>query len=109
MSNITISVAKQFSETPGGRFRGDGPKSGEAFREDVLYPKLLSHEKVEVNLDDTLGYGSSFLEEAFGGLVRNHGMTAESLKRQLTITSSRKFYATRIWQYIADADVQARK
>lgn len=109
MSNITIFVAKQFSETPGGRFRSDGPKSGEAFREDVLYPKLLSHEKVDVNLDDTLGYGSSFLEEAFGGLVRNHGMTVESLRNQLTVTSSRKFYEERVWQYIVDADVQARK
>lgn len=28
-------------------------------------------EKIIVNLDGVLGYGSSFLEEAFGGLIRD--------------------------------------
>ncbi len=108
MATSIIFVAKEFSETPGGRFRSDGPKSGESFREDILYPKLQSSDRVEVNLDDTLGYGSSFLEESFGGLVRNHGMTMANLKERLIVTSSRKFYDSRIWQYISDADARAR-
>ena len=41
---------------------------------DILYPKFMEsikkNEKLIVNLDGGYGYGSSFLEEAFGGLVR---------------------------------------
>ncbi len=67
----TIFV-KDFSEFPGPRFRSIGPDSGEEFRETVLIPAIQENgiENISVNLDGTCGYGSSFLEEAFGGLVR---------------------------------------
>lgn len=104
MAIYTISVAKQFSETPAGRYRSDGPYSGEVFREDFLYPALRSNELVEVNLDGTLGYGSSFLEESFGGLVRVNGMSMSELRKKLKIKSSRKFYEERVWRYVADAE-----
>lgn len=62
----------EFSEFPGPRYERLGPNSGEKFRELVLLPALLAEhqEDVIVNLDGTAGYGSSFLEEAFGGLIR---------------------------------------
>lgn len=62
---------RDFTEFPGPRFMRLGPNSGEEFRDNILIPELLSHEDaISVNLDNTMGYGSSFLEEAFGGLVR---------------------------------------
>ena len=71
MSTQVISIAKDFSPTPAGRYRSDGPFPGEKFRDDLLLPALRKDtEPVTVELDGTAGFGSSFLEEAFGGLVR---------------------------------------
>lgn len=71
---VMINVAKEFTETPGARYKTQGAYSGEEFRDNILYPKFIesikNNEKLIVNLDGGYGYGSSFLEEAFGGLVR---------------------------------------
>ncbi len=71
-----IKVARDFSECPGGRLRDNGPFSGQEFRDDYLIPHveaLQNGEKLIVDLDGGDGYGESFLEEAFGGLVRRMG------------------------------------
>lgn len=74
MSNVVhIDIAKDFSPTPGGRYRADGRWSGEEFRETFLVPALRAGNSVEVDLDGPLGFTTSFLEEAFGGLVRIFG------------------------------------
>lgn len=73
---IIINVAAEFTTTPGGRFKNDGEFSGEEFREKFLVPKynsLTDGQKLIVNLDGGDGYAISFLEEAFGGLVRQLG------------------------------------
>lgn len=71
---ITLSIANEFSKTPGGRYRHEGPFSGQQFREELLLPRfedaLKAKVKLYVDLDGGYGYPSSFLEEAFGGLVR---------------------------------------
>lgn len=85
---IKINVAKDFTRWPAGRYRVDGPFSGEVFRDDLLLPALTEAETVEVDLDGTRGYGSSFLEEAFGGLVRLGRFTSEQLLKRLRIISN---------------------
>jgi hypothetical protein len=99
-----LRIAKEFSNVPAGRFRRDGPKSGEIFREDVLAPLLRSEvDGVSVVLDGVEGYGSSFLEEAFGGLVRVNGFSFEELQKKLVIvaeTPSFLTYRDEIWEYI---------
>jgi hypothetical protein len=99
----SIRIASDYSETPAGRYKSDGPDSGERFRDEFLIPAFQGDDLVEVDLDGTLGYGSSFLEEAFGGLVRNGVVSAKDLKRRLKIKSERKFYADRVWGYIEAA------
>lgn len=74
-----IDIAKDFSPYPAGRYHDDGPFSGEKFRDEYLRPVLESGEKAVINLDGARGYGSSFLEEAFGGLVRA-GFSPERVK-----------------------------
>lgn len=67
-----------FTKYPGPRYKALGSNSGEEFRETYLIPALKTDPKVSVNLDGVLGYGSSFLEEIFGGMVRsmpNHPAT----------------------------------
>lgn len=100
---IQIDVASKFSHYPAGRYLEDGPNSGTRFREEFLVPALRTNEKVVVNLDDAMGYGSSFLEEAFGGLVRVRGFSPNELKDRLSFISNEEpFLIDEIWQYIND-------
>lgn len=69
-STMTIRIASDFSRFPAGRYTTDGPYSGQGFLENNLIPALQNNGSVKIVLDGTMGYGSSFLEEAFGGLVR---------------------------------------
>lgn len=105
MATLHISIAKDFSEFPAGREPEDGPNSGQRFRDEILGPKLQSansEDFVEVDLDGTMGYGSSFLEEAFGGLVRRHKFPSDILKQKLHIKDSRVIYERMVWSYIDD-------
>jgi hypothetical protein len=100
---MKISIAQDFSVYPGGRLRADGDFSGEAFREDWLLPNF-GQEPLEVDLDGTRGFDSSFLEEAFGGLVRVLQLTdVEALRSQLIVTSSIGAYVDEVWEHIQDA------
>lgn len=73
-----IKVADRFPY-PGSRFIRLGPQSGEEFK-NYLYKHITDFfgpdfrqnpgEKILIDLDGTVGYGSSFLEEGFGGLLR---------------------------------------
>lgn len=96
-----LTVATDFSKSPAGRFFTDGPNSGQRFREELLYPALQSG-KVEVDLDGVLTMGSSFLDEAFGGLVREKGFKPGVLRDKLVVKSRLKTYVNRIWSYIED-------
>lgn len=61
----------EFSEFPGPRNEKIGPNSGEKFRETILLPAIKEHKgEITVVLDGTYGYGSSFLDESFAGLIR---------------------------------------
>ena len=85
-----IRIAADFSKYPAGRYRQDGPSSGEAFREDHLKPALVDPDvtKVIVWLDGVAGFGSSFLDEAFGGLVRACGFTKDFLDEHLAVETT---------------------
>ena len=84
MTEHMIDLAKEFTDFPFGRYRNDGDASAEKFREDILIPALRNYGRVTVNLSGTNYYGSSFLEETFGGLVRQ-GFTKEELEEKLEI------------------------
>ena len=101
----TIRMGRDFSPCPGGRSRDDGPWCAEAFREDTLRPALEAEDVVVVHLDCAEGYGSSFLSEAFGGLVRpgSGGFTPEELHRKLRLESLDGILVREIWSYIDQA------
>lgn len=72
MKKITINIAKEFSDCPGARYYEDGDFSGQKFREKFLEKNFNDYDMLEINLDGTEGYATSFLEEAFGGLARKY-------------------------------------
>ena len=101
-----ISVAKEFSDTPGPRARDEGDFSGDAFLEDVLRPAYVQvvteGGTLTIDLDGTEGYATSFLEAAFGGLAREFDAT--EILNVLTFKSDDEpFLINEIKGYIADA------
>ncbi len=102
----TINIAKEFSRYPGGRFRKDGPHSGEEFRDDFLRPALEKNEPLTLEMDGVRGYGSSFLEEVFGGLIRL-GVNPNDLRQRLQISTSNPSLQLEIEEYIDGAQPMA--
>jgi hypothetical protein len=102
---ITVRVASDFSRHPAGRFLGDGPYSGEAFRKKFLEPNLNGSEQLTIELDGARGYGSSFLEEAFGGLVRL-GFDRAELLSKIFLVASNSSLKKEIVEYIENAQPQ---
>lgn len=103
---MVLNVANDFSPYPSGRYKRDGPHSGEVFRDEWLVPALKESQELIVELDDVEGYGSSFLEEAFGGLVRKGYSTADALKNQLKLRSVDEALVSEIFSYIEEAETE---
>lgn len=85
-----INFASDFTDMPIGRYREDGNCSGEVFREEHLLPalRLYGDDEVIINVDGVYGMGGSFVEEAFGGLIRLHGYDAFELMDRIVIEGS---------------------
>lgn len=79
-----ISVVKDFSPKPYGRGPSDGETCGQNFRERLLEKALRENDKVHVDLTGYNRYGRSFLDEAFGGLIRVSGFKGKEIKEKLT-------------------------
>lgn len=106
MNKVMISIAKHFSAYPAGRYPDDGEYNGTTFRKKVLVPALTDDMQVEVTFDNVAGFGSSFLDEAFGGLIRNEGMTKEFLDSHLLLTTTEpelEAFVSLAWRYIDQA------
>ena len=108
MKDKIISIADVFTPYPGGRFPVGKNDSGQELRENVLFPELekaiKGNYKLILNLDGGAGFGSSFLDEAFGGLVRIHHLKLDVLKGKLNFISKEDPYCVEeIWEYIENA------
>lgn len=89
MEKKTIIIAKDFSEYPGPRYIQQGESSGEEFYVKLLNPTfaecLKTSQMLELNLDSSAGYATSFLDEALGELVFD--FTEKSVRENLIIKS----------------------
>ena len=106
--NTKVIDMKTFSSTPYGRYPSDGPDSGQRFRVEYLMPALTDKniDKVVVNLDSVSNgyeYGSSFLEEAFGGLIRKEGLNTQDVLSKLKVETKFSDYVSEIEIYIKRA------
>lgn len=111
MGDIIINIAKDFSRCPGARYPEEGNYSGQEFREQLLSPKLTIARETGVHLviimDGSAGYATSFIEEAFGGLVREGRFTLEQILDTITIVSEEdpsyiddaKAYMKNAWEH----------
>lgn len=101
-----ILIYKDFSSTPFGRYVTDGPNSAERFRRECLVPAFSANQgPIEVDFNGiALAIGPSFLEEAFGGLIRKEGIPKENVKKNLIVKSDMPFYKQQIAQFIDKAE-----
>jgi hypothetical protein len=102
----TLSIAKEFSDTPGPRYKHEGDFSGEEFLEKLLLPafdKVRAEDGILlIDLDGTEGYATSFLEAAFGELARKYPI-GEVLARLDFKCDDEPGLVQEIRQYIQDA------
>ena len=101
----TINIAKDFSNTPGARYKKFGPFSGEEFRENFLenlFKDKSDNSEIKIILDGVSGYATSFLEEAFGGLARIFGKD-RCLKRLIFISNEDPLLIDEINKYIKNS------
>ena len=107
---LRINVAADFTPVPIGRSRADSDTSGEAFRVDILCPKIRKaikeRESLEVDFTGMHGLSGSFLEEAFAGLVREEGLDADDVLRTIKFLpedSHFDLYIELVREYIKEA------
>lgn len=107
---LKLSIADDFSPYPSGRTDADGAYNGQKFREELLVPRLrravAEDTSLFVTLEGMRGFGSSFLEEAFGGLVRVDRFAKDVLARHLRIEAGwagNERYRLAIQRYIEAA------
>ena len=88
---MLLRIRTDFSTAPGPRACEEGKHSGEEFRKTVLAPRVRDaidrKESLLIDLDGTAGYGTSFLEESFGGLIREEGFRLAQLKETIRYKS----------------------
>ena len=75
---LMLRVSEAFTRLPGPRYRRQGAGSGEQLRDEHLTPLYerarRERRQLAVDLDGSeFGYPIGFIEEAFGGLAREHG------------------------------------
>jgi len=95
MDTINIKFAKVFSRRTGPRKIEEGNNSGELHRASLLpYVKdaIENNKKIIIDLDGVLGYGTSFLEEMFGGLIREDHISFDELNKRLSFISLEEPY-----------------
>lgn len=97
-----FDIGVDFNPFPGGRFIEDGPASGEEFR-DRLAKLLTENDKVVILFDNAMGYGSSFLEEAFGGLIRKNIISRDELLQKLELRTDQESVKNSVINYINEA------
>lgn len=108
------SIAKDFSQTPGPRYIREGDNSGELFRKTVLFPLLnevlKNKGKLTIDLDGTAGFGTSFLEESFGGLIREESLDYNTLVSTIDFLSDEEPYLIEdIKEYLKEANNEKTK
>lgn len=103
-----LKISTDFTTAPGPRYIVEGKHSGQEFRQTKLLPAIkkamLDGAKLLIDLDGTSGFGTSFLEEVFGGLIREDNYDLADLDAVVEFKSDEEpFLLDEIREYMTDA------
>jgi len=105
-----VKISKDFSPTPGARYKTDGKFSGEEFYNNILKDKFRNSidqgNILIIDLDGTYGFATSFLSEAFYRLATDFGPDNVWANIKL-ISTEEPYLIDEIKEYIYDAQVQS--
>lgn len=102
--NITAKVS-EFTVLPGARHREDGDGSADQFFEEYIQSKLdriikNKDEKLLIDLDNTLGYASSFVSQLAIRVLEKCG-SARKVQKNVIIKSDDDIYQEeRFWNEV---------
>ena len=82
-----INASNDYSALVGGRYIEDGEGNATEFRQKFLVPPLKRGERIVIELDGVAGYPSAFIDEAFGGLVREEKFSPEFVLDHIEFSS----------------------
>lgn len=110
---MKIKISSDYAKSPGPRLIAEGKNSGEEFRKKILLPKLKEaierSIRLEIDLDGTAGYGTSFLEESFGGLIREDGFDLQKLRDVFIFKSVEEpGLLDEINEYLEEAEMESK-
>jgi hypothetical protein len=98
---IIINIAQDYTTTPAGRTKNLGEDSGEEFRERFLekyFKDANDNTEIQILLDNTEPYATSFLDEAFGALSRKFGK--DRVLKKIKLVSNDQSLIMEIMKYI---------
>ena len=101
----TIVIAEDFTRVTGGREPNEGSGDGRSFREDFLVPALKQADEVHIDMRGCQGLAWVFLDEAFGGLIRENKFSQAELQKKLTFNDDKSYrtYVSSVWDMIDEA------
>jgi hypothetical protein len=111
---MKINIREEFGYAPGPRYIREGDLSAELFRREFLLPamKKAIQEKVilTVDVDGTAGFGKSFFEESFGGLIREEGLDYKDIVDHLEVISNEEvIHKEKIYFHLKKAHAEKKK
>lgn len=104
-----IYLAREWSPLPAGRNINENEYNGQDFRTKFLEPSLKEFDVVTVDIEGVIHMTSSFMEEAFAGLVRERVIEPGEFERRVKIVAeSNGFFAFEIKKYVSEAETHIR-
>lgn len=105
INEIVYDFAKEFTQTPGPRYKDLGEKSGEEFREDILRELLKKYDFIKIDGSGvTTSFNPSFLSEAFIPLAQEMGGADQLFKHILLYSPSNPKLEEKFKMYVRLAD-----
>jgi hypothetical protein len=108
----TYRISSEYSKFPGSRYINECMWSGEDFRKNhlskIVKECLDNNQTLLIDLDGTAGYSTGFLEEAFGGLIRENIFRLSDLLTTLRFKSDEEPYLIKeIIIYMTEAKIES--
>lgn len=86
MNNV-FRIANDFYKRPSGRYKTDGKYTAEHLREIIIDKLKSSDEKLFIDISGLSMFSSPFIDECFGGMIRNNLISKDELLKRIEFIS----------------------